>query len=131
MSEPTPARSDPDTDGPGMARDTMRRSMAPRRADDYKLEIDPAYRRELARRCEALGLRRVAVKAKVGRMTLWRLLNAPQGQPSGTIDAAERVRRAVMDLDPDGAPIPPPVLPVRGPSHPTWRAGLQAERKRR
>ncbi len=91
-------------------RATMLASMAPRRKDEHRIELDDAWRRMLAQRVERLGLAAVARKAGIGRMTIWRLCS--EGQ-RGTVDAAERVRLAVMALEPEGKAIPRPVLVLR------------------
>ena len=108
-------------------------SMSPRRKDEHRIEIDPGYRRALARRVESLGARgvtllEVAAEAKVGRQSLWRLLC--DGDQRATVETAERVRLAVMRLDPRGPRIPPPMLPTGGPGAATWQIALRGDRKR-
>lgn len=99
------------------------------------MRLDPSYRRELVRRVEALAARGVTMRAlareaKLNRQSLWRLLR--DADQNATAEQAEKVRHAVMRLDPDGPPIPPPVTITltRGPGHPTWRTALRADRRR-
>lgn len=114
-------------------RSTMLGRMAPRRKDEHRIEVDPAYRRALAKRVEALATRgitllEVATEAKVGRQSLWRLLR--DGDQRATVETAERVRLAVMRLDPRGPRIPPPALPTGGPGTTTYTIALRSDRKR-
>lgn len=102
----------------------------PRTSNAFPLPIHPEYLAALRARIEELGVTAVAKKAGVTRQTLWRLLGDADQRP--TVEAAERVRRALIELDPDGPPIPPPFIQVRGPRHPTWRqalGGRSAKRK--
>ncbi len=94
-------------------------TMAPRRKTEHPVQVHPEYLAELRRRIEAgPGMRAVARAAKMSRTTLWSLLTGTAGR--STADAAERARRALAKLEPAGAPMPPPIVSVRGPAHHAW-----------
>lgn len=96
----------------------------PRKSNAFPIEIHAEWLAAVRERVESLGVAAVAKEAGVTRQTLWRLLSDADQRP--TVEAAERVRRAIAELDPDGAPIPPPFVQVRGPRHATWRMALGA-----
>ncbi len=108
----------------------MLTSMSPRRKDEHPVEVHPEYLAELRRRVESgPGVVAVAKQAGISRRTVWRLLNAADQRP--TVEAAERVRAALAALEPGGAPLPSPIILVRGPRHPTWKAALLGLKPRR
>lgn len=98
----------------------------------YPIRISPDYLRELRARVEAIGTSAVASAAGLGRITVWRQITGGEGRRA-TPDAIERIRRAVLKLEPSGAPLPPPIVSVRGQAHHEWIAladGLDADELR-
>lgn len=85
----------------------------------YPVRISPEYLRELRARVETVGVGAVVRAAGMARTTMWRAL-APKSGRNPTPDAVERVRRAVAKLDPQGAPLPPPLVAVKGRGHHAW-----------
>ena len=108
-------------------------AMAPRRKDEHRLEIDPAFLRALAERITRAGETTVRQAAGVSKQSMWRVMRPAKsstlGDQAPTFELVERLRIAVMAEDPDGPPIPSPFTPVGGPA--TWKAALQMQRKRR
>ncbi len=87
----------------------------------FPVRIAPEYVRELRARVEALGPTAVARAAGLTRGTVWRQVTGADGRkpvPS-TIEA---IRRAVAKIDPQGEPLPPAVVAVRGRVHHAWIA---------
>lgn len=101
-------------------RGTMARPNAmPPTAAKHPVKIHPSYIRELRARVEAVGVVAVARAAKVDRRTVWRHLSGGEGRrPSAS--AIESIRLAVAGLQPDTAPMPPPIVSVRGLDHFAW-----------
>lgn len=94
--------------------------MSPKRKTEFTVDVHPAYLAELRQRIEdGPGMVAVAAAAGMNRVTLWRLLNEGADQ-RGTVDAAEKVRRALEALVPDASPMPPPVVSVQGALHHAW-----------
>jgi hypothetical protein len=92
----------------------------PRSAPKYPTKIAPTYLADLRRRVEHAGVVAVARAAKMSRQTCWRALGNEDGRrPS--VDAIERIRRALAKVAPDAAP-PPPIVAVRSAAHHAWIA---------
>jgi hypothetical protein len=87
----------------------------------HPIRISPAYVRELRARLEVVGESAVAKAAGMARATVWRA-TAPNSDRDPTPDTIERIRRAVAKLDPQGGPVPPPLVAVRGHAHHKWIA---------
>ena len=93
----------------------------PRNVGQY---VDRGYLEALRRRVEAgPGVVAIAREAGLSRATVWKMLSPGEG-PSRvvTIDAVARIRDALHTLEPDGEPIPPPVVGVRDGVHHAWIA---------
>lgn len=84
--------------------------------------IAPEYIAELRRRIEAgPGVVAVAKQAGYVRTTVWRMLTGGGDRPKMiTVDAVERIRAALAALEPDAAPMPPPLVGVRSADHHAW-----------
>ncbi len=87
----------------------------------YPIKIAPSYLDELRKRVEAIGVVAVARAAGLARGSVWRQL-AGGDDRKPTASAIESIRRAVVKLDPNGPPVPPPIVSVRGRSHGAWIA---------
>lgn len=107
--------------------------MAPRRKDEHRLEPDPAFLRALAERVAKVGESRVRDASGVSKQSMWRVMrparSATPADQAPTFEVIERIRLAVMRLDPSGPEIPSPFTPVGGPA--SWKAALVSQRKRR
>jgi hypothetical protein len=111
--------------------------MAPRVKEQHPVEVHPDYLAEMAKRCRAVGLSKVAAAAHMSRTTLWALLGnrKPPGPEKfrhrASVEAAERLRAALIELAPGDEPMPPPVLLVRGPGHATYELARKSMKRRR
>lgn len=102
---------------------TLRRVAMPRRKDPVQLH--PAYVRALRARVEhGPGVLAVAKAAGISRITVWRVLAADEAtddsKQGATLDAIEKVRAALAELEPHLPEVPPPVMAVHGPEHHAW-----------
>jgi len=78
------------------------------------------YVAELRRRVErGLGSAAIAREAGMSRATLWKMFKDPS---TSTVEVAERVRAAIMSLEPNGDAIPPVVVAVRDERQHRWIA---------
>ena len=98
----------------------MTAATMPPRAPKYPPTIAPSYLADLRRRVTAAGVVAVASAAGMSRQTCWRALGGDDGRrPS--VDAVERIRRALAKVAPEAAP-PPPIVAVRSADHHAWIA---------
>lgn len=102
---------------------TLRGVAMPRRKDPVQLH--PSYVRALRARVEAgPGVLAVAKAAGISRITVWRVLAADEAtsdtKQGATLDAIEKVRSALAELEPHLPEVPPPVIAVQGPEHHAW-----------
>lgn len=70
------------------------------------------------------GVLAVAKAAGISRITVWRVLAADEAtsdtKQGATLDAIEKVRSALAELEPHLPEVPPPVIAVQGPEHHAW-----------
>lgn len=93
----------------------------PRQPPKFPIVIAPSYLADLRARVEAIGVGEVARAGRLSRQTAWRALSGGDGRRPNP-DAIERIRRAVVKLEPDRPPPPPPLVVVRGDAHHAWIA---------
>lgn len=93
-----------------------------RRRQEHRIQPHPDYVAALRQRVAVIGFRAVARVAGIGLAGVHRAIAPATADRPATLDAIERVRAAIAELEPEGAPIPPPVAAVRGPTHAAWIA---------
>lgn len=97
------------------------------------IDPHPDYIAELRRRVEGEGrpgVTAVAKAAGITRTTLWRLFNGGGDRDRPTIEAAERVRRALAELQPEGQAVPPAAVAISDELEYRWLEAGRAFRKR-
>jgi DNA-binding phage protein len=101
------------------------------RGRETLLDPHPEYIADLKSRVEAgPGVTAVAKAAGLTRTTIWRLFNGGGDRSRPTIEAAERVRRALVELQPSAAAIPPAAIAIADEIEFRWLEAGRAYRKR-
>lgn len=101
------------------------------RGRETLLDPHPEYIADLKNRVESgPGVTAVAKAAGLTRTTIWRLFNGGGDRNRPTIEAAERVRRALVDLQPGAAAIPPAAVAIIDELDHRWLEAGRAYRKR-